>query len=136
MTDKEFKSTCRTIDRFIKIWTFRLNLGHWRIQANKTRDYHPNERERFADCDPAWEYMQMCLNFYVAAIWECMDEADIEEVVVHELTHGVVNELTTIYPEDARRGLEEEASRHEERVVTHLTKALLASYNEGLKKGK
>ncbi len=100
-------------------WTYRLGLRWWNVDSI----YHSGKGARryfkssdgstiFARTFADWRYGDAFVHFNVPA-FVGMSADDIERVVVHELCHVLVNEMTAT-------GID-----HEERVVTGLTKAFL-----------
>ncbi len=129
MTDKQYKAKTRLISRLLNQWIKRLGLIEWDVKVQFLRELHENDQEIRAECDCAWEYRQIGITFYVPSM-EGYDEETITDVVVHELVHGIVNEMRPALPNEA-------VMKHEERVVTHVAKAIqdayIFGYNDGLK---
>jgi hypothetical protein len=66
-----------------------------------------------ACCKAKWEYRHATIRFAVETV-EAMDERELDECVVHELMHCLLNELRE----------EDFDLKHEERVTTDLTCAV------------
>jgi len=113
--------------RFVKMWRERLGLSHWRIDHT----YHDGpflvdgalDSEATASCLARWQYQSASLNFNVRET-EQLDDERLEEVVIHELGHILVNEMR---PLNLPAGWVRDASdaAHEEHVVTLITNAIL-----------
>lgn len=61
-----------------------------------------------ATCTASWEYRQAQITFNMPLL-AAKKEEEIEEIIVHEMVHVLVNEMR------------EKGIKHEERVVTELT---------------
>lgn len=104
------KQLIDVIGKYIKKWKTNLFLGSWRINFN-VRDYMKPTDDGFptiATCDSSWQYFEATLNFNLEIMAD-MEEEKIEETVIHELLHAVVNEMR------------DKGAKHEERVVSQLT---------------
>ncbi len=129
MTDKEYNATKRRVFAIAKKWQQALGLCWWEIaydwcQVEMESDKH-NITVR-AVAVTQWEYAKASIALALPVLMELSDR-DIERVVVHEFMHILVNEM----------GEPDADGKHQERVVTGLTKAifwLLAS--DIMKKGK
>lgn len=118
--------TKQKIQTYVTKWLKPLGLLWWDVNVvylDKPKEL--NDKEFFSDSGMIlgkthvnWQYGLATVYFNVPAFDEMKDE-DIEEVVVHELVHILVNEMR------------EPDMHHEERVVTGLTKAFLWT-KEGL----
>ena len=116
MKDRTVKQLHSVIHRLVKKWKCNLYLGMWTINFN-ILDYLGNARvdgyQTSARCDTAWQYFTADLDFSYVQL-KGMEEEDIEKIIIHELLHIVVNEMT------------EDGIEHEERVVSHLS--MIISY--------
>lgn len=107
------------IKKYLDKWMTPLGLMWWKttvvyyddpaeiIKHFRTDDNMLVLAVTFAD----WKYMEATIEINLPA-WTSLEERDIEECVVHELMHILVNEM--------REG----EIHHEERVVSGLTKAV------------
>lgn len=129
MTDKEYRAKTRLIAKLLARWIERLGLREYDIKVQYLRELHDNDKDIRAECECAWEYRQIGITFYVPSMEGYNDET-IEDIIVHELCHGIVNEMRPAVPNDS-------VMKHEERVVTHVAKAIqdayIFGYNDGLK---
>ena len=109
----------KIINAAMEKWTYRLGLRWWSVGAIyhkgkdakryfKSADGSTILARTFAD----WRYGDAFVHFNIPA-FRNMSADEIERVVVHELCHVLVNEMTST-------GID-----HEERVVTGLTKAFM-----------
>lgn len=119
------------IKKYLDIWTYRLGLRWWHIEARFIDDpttiirTFTDPEDVLARTTVRWEYAQAVISFNIPA-WDDVDDDEIEEYVIHELCHVLVNEM------------QEGETHHEERVVTSLAKAFLwtvADVEKGEKNG-
>lgn len=98
------------INRLFDKWRTRLGLNQWRLDVvwewNGLQD-----TDAVASSKASWAYMLGTLTFDLPACTG-LDVEQLEEVVIHELLHLVVNEMR------------EDHIDHEERVVSHLTSVM------------
>ena len=139
MTDKEYRTTRRRIIYFWEKWLLTLGFRHWSITADFLRDKDVSAEgwECLGKCSVGWEYMQAIVTFYVPGLLDKSDK-DLEEIVVHEMVHILVNEMRQFAPETLSKEKMDEAMKHEERVVVMITNALLwtaKDAKEGMEKG-
>lgn len=132
MTDKDFKALNVTIKRLLNTWGYNLGFRHWDINYKLERDYSSDNRDICAETSISWEYMDMMITFYGHKL-EGKDEAAIEEIVIHELSHALVNEMRA--PSACCEDQSDDMMKHEERVVTMITNAITWSYRDGFEKG-
>lgn len=117
----------RRTTRLVKQWRDTLGLSHWKV--NHT--YHDGpflvdgalDSEAVGSCLARWQYQTASLNFNVRETAKMSDD-DLEEVVIHELMHAMVNEMR---PQNLPACWVRDAgdAAHEEHVVTTLTNAIL-----------
>lgn len=122
MLDKEFRETKRRIEGLIERWRHILWLSHWQIDVTYCREAPadmdgPGEQCAHMDILPRWEYMTAAIRVNMPQVSH-LDMDDLERTVLHELLHCVVCEIRDGKPK---------RSANEERVVSHLTKALWAA---------
>lgn len=121
MTDKAFKRQKKRVQKYLRHWKVMLGLGVWRIDVDwydgrlpETRSL--NDRDVvLADIHVSWEYLKATMRVNVAAVAGLSDE-QLEEVIIHELLHAVVNEMRNYSADDG--------IYHEERVVSTLTSVI------------
>lgn len=130
MNDAEYERVKALIDRLVDVWQERLRLGYWGIHCYYYRSGAAFIREApegatkdtSAMCQSLWQYLTANLYFNVEKMVDTGDSEDWERIVIHEMTHAVVDELyhsgkaqdgNTEYEKD-------EWAAHNERVVTHL----------------
>jgi len=95
----------------IKRWIGDLWLGQWEIDVTYEWNGVRGKEAVYARCHADWRYMHARITCDLPLMADLSDE-DLEEVVVHELLHAVVNEMRS-------KGLP-----HEERVVSHLERVI------------
>ncbi len=98
-------------------WRDRLGLASWLVN----RDYHDGEyvqgdgrssSDAIASADVDWAYQRATLSFNLQKV-EHQDDAALENVIVHEAMHILINELR------------EDGMKHEEHACTMLAWALI-----------
>ncbi len=121
----------KLIRRYIKRWRTILGLYQWKIKTF----YHKDPEDILKNFDTGkrsmssamvnadWKYRSANIHFNMLNVNE-LPPAEIEETVVHELVHVLVNEMR------------EDGIHHEERVVTDLTAAFLWTRKYSKKGGK
>jgi hypothetical protein len=111
------------INRFIYKWVTPLGLGWWKVDIDFC-DGPPEDMgggfEETARCHVRWPYRKAKVEFWLNSTMHLDDEA-LEEVVVHELCHILVNQMR------------EKGIVHEEAVVAALSQAFLWTYSAGRK---
>ena len=126
MTDKEFRRVNRVIKRSINKWLITMGFRRWTVTHTLYRELKEGEPDCTASCDAQWEYQNMWLKFYGPKCGS-LAEKELEEVVVHELMHGLVNQM---------REWASDKMHHEEHVVTQLTQAIMWARWDGVQEGK
>jgi hypothetical protein len=111
-TAKQLHAICR---KYVKKWKSILFLGMWEIVINvenviESNDHTGSGGSVSADCNTDWRYLTAHIRFSFNEM-SCLPEKKLEEIVIHEMMHIVVNEMRD-------RGY-----KHEERVVSHLALA-------------
>lgn len=97
-------------------WIRHLGLKSWDINMFFVNDIDVEAEDAVASAAgfQRWEYMKADLYFSKKELIESSKE-EIEENIVHELSHVLVGEMRE----------KKDMVKHEERVVTSLTKAFL-----------
>ena len=110
--------TQKTIQAYLEKWTYSMGLRWWKVDAyyltgkdakkefGELDNNHHIVARSFAD----WRYLEASIYFNMPEMRKLSNE-QIENTVIHELCHVLVNEM--------REG----ALHHEERVVTCLSRA-------------
>lgn len=119
MKDKEYRKQKKRIDRFIEKWKAFLGLRWWSVTINYHDEPYIGEATvpTAARTTTYWEYNRAVIDFYVPEFTTESDER-VEEIVIHEFCHILVNEMRQWH--DANDGVP-----HEERVVSNLAQAFL-----------
>ena len=122
MTDKEFRDLQGAIKVHVERWVARFGLGTWKLHVRCERDsdeFSPPRHDggvrnyTSARTSTNWQYMEATLSFNMPQLFD-QNQEEVEEIVIHELTHVLVAEL---------RETSDDWLNHEERVVTMLTRA-------------
>jgi hypothetical protein len=137
VNDAEYRATKKRLAVLIEKWRITLYLGNWQIDTTYFREtpedmcgsggYAP-----LMDVEPRWEYLKAIIRFNMPMLVSLSDD-DLERSIVHELLHCAVCEMREMasHPADS-----DEARRHEERVVSQLTKAIISTEIRGWNDGK
>lgn len=119
MKRKAYKRTRNRARRYFERWTYLLGLRWWDVEVrwyDTRRDFSKASGAKsygvamrvYAD----WRYMTATIHVNVPALAR-LSTAELEQSIVHELCHVLVNEMR------------EPGIDHEERVVTTLSKAFI-----------
>lgn len=97
-------------------WKRHLGLHQWEIAIQFVNDINAGVDDAVASAAgfQRWEYMKAELTFSKKELMNSSKD-EIEENIVHELSHILVGEMRE----------KEDVVKHEERVVTMLSKAFL-----------
>ena len=116
MHDAEFRKHRRRIRRLARKWEVRLRLTGWKLKYEYSRGKFERDgsydHEAVAIAKVNWPYCMATITFdmeYVAVL----DDAELEEVFVHECVHVLLREMR------------EDGIDHAERVTTQLTWVIL-----------
>jgi hypothetical protein len=122
VTEKAFKRQKKRVQKYLRHWKILLGLGVWRIDVEwydgrltETRGGHDSRDTVLADIHVSWEYLKATMRVNIEAVSKLSDE-QLEEVIIHELLHAVVNEMRNFSADDG--------IYHEERVVSTLTSVI------------
>lgn len=124
MNDTEYEALKGRIEKLRDYWEPRLGLRWWTITFGYVRDaseFRVDDEPRpeaAGSCAADWRYLHAYIEFNMHKIFmQEMTDEELENVVVHELCHVLVNET---------RGPDLKAYMgHEERVTTTLAKAFI-----------
>lgn len=132
MNDKEYKDLKGAIQVHSDRWRTRLGLRWWKIAFEYDRDGSTfraaqddgqARRAVAARSQVSWPYLIATIYFNMPEL-ENIGHEGIEETIIHEFCHVLVNEL---------REEREDWLDHEERVTTTLTNAFLWTRDDILK---
>lgn len=119
MNDAEYAATKERVMEVFERWRYPLGLNMWRLHMRWNRLDKPAGDGILArvagEATPDWRYLEATVEWYLPVL-EDMDDEELEYVVLHELTHVVLNEM--------RESAGEGGIDHEERVVTQVAKVL------------
>lgn len=121
------KKEKKKIIKYFHRWTYRLGLNNWErhlylLSRKKDIAKHFENRSPYAVAfiNTSWQYMILSVYINMNAIKD-LTNFKLEKVIIHELVHALVNEMT-------------EGPKHEERVVTNITNAIVWTIDDVLKK--
>lgn len=142
ISDAEYDEIQERVDRTVRAWTHRLGLRWWWIKVVIDTDaasfeHSSDERDSAAfrtttnmEVVSDWQRMTATIRVNAYAVLE-VDDAELEEWIVHELCHVLVSEMRTpAWSEPTAQEIMAQMD-HEERVVTMLTKAFGWTYQAG-----
>lgn len=139
MTDAEYRVQRKRLMLLQDKWHSTLGLRWWNVTYSYSRDPLKSEaaegRTCLAQTMVNWEYMKATITFDMQAVIDETDD-DLEVCFVHECMHIFVNEMRMWAESEMPSGKMDEAIKHEERVVTQLTNAVIWSRKSGLDDGK
>jgi hypothetical protein len=119
MRRKKFKRQRDRATTYLNWWCRALGLRWWRVEYN----WHDDDSSAFCRDDgnvtvarawAKWQYLHLVLDINTPALTD-LDDEHLEETVVHEFCHALINEMREEDPDGKR----------EERVVTTLAKAFI-----------
>jgi hypothetical protein len=134
LTDKQLKSQQKRVLKLVERWRKPLGLFLWRIlvaceDGESVEASGDAEVTTYFSVVSNWRYCQAEITAWLPSIATLPDDL-VEEYLVHELCHVLVNEMR---PPD---GQSEADRAHEERVVTQLAGAFVRTRRQGQKEGK
>lgn len=123
MTDKEYNQLRRKILKLSNKWRDILGLQGYRIRHHWHREHHPENRDIGAETKMRWAYIEADFDWYMPQLSTLnLDDTELEEVIVHEFCHVLVDPLMH---EDTEHG-----KMVFERVVSTIQRAILFVYKE------
>ena len=130
MEDETYNDLRKFIGDEVASWVGNLGLKSWTINLTFERSgFDTTEQDGskfYARTATAWEYMDMSIEWDMpmcAKLLLTSGKDSLTDTVVHELMHGVVNEMHECGPK--RREATDSDVKHEERVVTTLTNCFM-----------
>lgn len=124
MNDAEYAAAKERVMEVFERWRYPLGLNMWRLHMRFNRTDKPaGALARVAGtADPDWRYLEATVDWYLPVLAD-MDDEELEYVVLHELTHVLLNEM--------RESAGEGGLDHEERVVTQVATVLQSVRDHG-----
>lgn len=139
MTDAEFNVQRKRLLALQDKWIPALGLRWWHTTFVYSRQPLKSEAAEGRTCLAQtlvdWEYLNATITFDMQAIVDESDD-DLEKTFVHECMHIFVHEMRMWAGPEVTYEKKEEAMKHEERVVTQLTNAVIWSRRAGYDEGK
>lgn len=133
MTDAEYKTQCRRIDKLAKKWIGPMGLAFWDIDVICQREefpVHNDGTQALATSAARWQYLHGTITFSAPGN-ETRSDDQLENTFVHELCHVLVNEMRMWATEEMAADKNDEGMHHEERVVSQMTAAFLGTRAAG-----
>ncbi len=143
MTDKEYREQKARIKALIPKWVYPLGLRWWKVTFEYERDglelgahiENNGSAQCLARTSVRWQYLDALIVWNMPALVGTDDE-ELEKSFVHELCHIFVHEMREWAGEEMEKDKLTDAIRHEERVVTQLTAAMLWLRKHAFDEGK
>lgn len=139
MTDAEYRTQRKRLKTLQDKWVGTLGLRWWHTTFVYSREPLKSEaaegRTCLAQTIVDWEYLNATITFDMQAIADESDD-DLEMAFVHECMHVFVHEMRMWAGLEVTHEKQEEAMKHEERVVTQLTNAVIWSRKAGFDEGR
>jgi hypothetical protein len=127
VTDAEFEAAVARIGRIRERWQEPLGLDDWRVTWKFEREHSEELKDVVANCNVSWEYEMATVTWFIPQVLNCeFDDDDLEQIVVHEIMHILLNEMR----EDTKKRI-----NHEERVATRLAKAFIRTREAATEEG-
>jgi len=130
MEDQIYNELRTIIQDEVKYWVDHLGLQSWTVDLIFQREgFDSNEQDGdkfYARTAALWEYMSMSIDWDMPMCLKLLKSGGKEgltNTVVHELMHGVVNEMHELG--SRKREPSDSDIKHEERVVTCLTNCFM-----------
>jgi hypothetical protein len=119
MNDVEYQTQKARLERLIERWVDPLGLHWWHLSFAYVRDDFEVDGkpapETAGRCTANWRYLQAHIAFNMSRVLE-LDDEDLEQCFVHELTHVFLNEA---------RESGDDWLDHEERVASTIANAFV-----------
>lgn len=136
MNDKEYNEQRDRLLTLADKWIAPLGLKWWHVKFEYSRESLSTQGQKASgrSCQAQtivdWEYLNATITFDMQAI---VDESDkeLESTFVHECCHILIHEMRMWAGPEFTREKQDEAIKHEERVVTLLAKAFLWTREAG-----
>lgn len=139
MTDAEYNVQKKRLTALQKKWLLPLGLRWWKVTFSYSREPLKSDEAEGRTCLAQtlvdWEYLKATVTFDMQCIADESDE-DLEETFVHECMHIFVHEMRMWAGPEVTVEKQEEAMKHEERVVTQLANAVIWTRQTGFDEGK
>lgn len=116
--NKQKRSAKKLYSKYTRYWINILGLHNWDIYVKYVNNIlDASSSDAVANCLCDWRYLSMEISVDLERM-QNFDKFSIEATALHELLHGVVNEL------------QYDGIEHEERVVSELQKSFIAAIKE------
>lgn len=102
MTDAEYKKQKARVEKYLDKWFKPAGFGWFGVSIDFNR--HLKDDREFtsaADTSTHWQYRKAHINFYLPAIVD-IDDAELERVVVHELSHVLIGSVSNFSNDEYR----------------------------------
>lgn len=125
MTDKEYRDQKARVKRFWDKWFTTLGLGWWVVDLYWERSRDEEHPSQLGETSSKWQYRSAAVTFNLPEI-ATVDDDRLEECVVHEMVHILVNGI-----QDIRYDQSTEITEY---TVTTVARAIIWARQAGEKK--
>lgn len=128
MNDRQYRDQKARVSKYVHKWRDILGLWKDRINIVYERRHHSDRSHTNAECWASWQYRNHRVVFYLPEIAEIKDESEVEETVVHELTHILMHPATG--DSTNKSSIEVEVMEYAVQTVAY---SIIWAYNQGKK---
>lgn len=94
MTDKEYKQQKKRTRVLFYKWLEILGLRKDRVRFHWHREIDEESPRCVASVNALWQYRNHIVNVYLPEVLKIEDEDELEDIVIHELTHILLHPIT------------------------------------------
>lgn len=95
MTDKEYREQKKRVQKYIDRWFIPMGLGWFKVDMVWDRATKEDAPSVAAEVYTQWQYRQASVHWYLPNLATVKDD-ELDDIVVHEFTHILINPLTLI----------------------------------------
>lgn len=99
MTDQDYENAKKRFEKYAEKWHPLMQMGWYDIRYEYHRDFFPDDVDTVAITNSSWIYRRAKIDVSMRKIHE-LDDAQVEDVVVHEFAHIVLAPVTQDQPEE------------------------------------
>lgn len=128
LNDKVYAAQKKRVEKIFFDWRDLMGLNKHRFDLIYDRSYCSDNNAAVAEISALWQYKHHSVTFFMPKIVEIDDDEELEESIVHELTHVLV------HPVAGSNGSKSDAEIEKvEYATTSIAMALIWARNEGRK---
>jgi len=95
MTDKEYRDQKKRVQKYIDKWFNAMGLGWFQVDMDWVRAEKTDSSGTAAEVSTTWQYRNARISWYLPVLAE-LDDDKLENTVVHEFVHILINPLTLV----------------------------------------